>query len=142
MDNTAQMGNQGDLGNKGTTSQPIQPTPISIPQKEQGPAINSTPEIIKPSGEVVLPQEVSEAGVEKTPEVQPLPPDAEKVGVKLAKEATPVVREPSGAVQLPKTEEAVKSEMKTQKNPSNSATWWLMLMWRQFKKMHKKLLGG
>ncbi|MBI2074761.1 MAG: hypothetical protein HYT83_02895 [Candidatus Levybacteria bacterium] len=95
---------------------------------------------MKPSEpEPSIPKEVVEAGVEKVLENAVLPPDVEKLDVRLAKESTPVVTKPTGIVSLPMTEEEVKKEIAVNKNLVNSLAWWLALVYKQFKKMHKKI---
>lgn len=137
MDDTAQP--QSAVSQSAQPAPPPVPSgPVGIAQKEQAPVINQ--EYIKPSEpEPSIPKEVVEAGVEKVLENAVLPPDVEKLDVRLAKESTPVVTKPTGIVSLPMTEEEVKKEIAVNKNLVNSLAWWLALVYKQFKKMHKKI---
>ena len=96
-----------------------------------------TAEYITPSAEVQqveISKEVAEAGVEAVVEQQPLPPAVQKIGVHLAKEATPVSTTPSGAVQLPVTLEEAQRIVKKKQNPVNSIVWLALLIVKQFRK--------
>lgn len=128
---------------------PIQSTPVSIAQKEQagGVAVDGETEVIIRSSEIEpqLSKEVAAAGVERIAGVTPVPPEAVKVGVKLAREATPVVTQPTGLIQLPVPEEEAKRVVRTNGNVSNSALWQAIAVIRQIKRhvlrMHEKLKG-
>lgn len=107
---------------------PQQPAPqpqysVSGPHKEAGPIMQApVSEYVRPS-EVTpqIPQEVSEAGVEVSPNPEhvPLNQTHQQVGIQHAKEATPVVIPTQPTVQLPYTAlEAKEIEKKTSINES------------------------
>jgi len=115
--------------------QPVAPSGHG--QKEIGMSSAGTAEYITPSAEVQqveISKEVAEAGVEAVVEQQPLPPAVQKIGVHLAKEATPVSTTPSGAVQLPVTLEEAQRIVKKKQNPVNSIVWLALLIVKQFRK--------
>lgn len=123
---------------------PAQPQmPFNQPQdhgvaggaKEMPPVTN---EWVSPSNpEIVLPQEVKEAGVEANPTVQPIPSSAANVGVKMAREATPVkpVEEEQIGMQTPR---AVLTQLKNiHKSVKDSFTWLVRLVIKEQDKKEK-----
>ncbi len=129
-----------DQGNQQQVSstQPVA-RPISGVHKELGPIGSS--ELIKPSEqEPVIPPEVAEAGVEtvRDRETPQLTPHDGKAGLSHANEAVSVHTSPSGFVQLPKTEEEVKKELKLHHKIGNSITWFLTTLLRQWKMLNRK----
>ena len=124
-DSVSQMTDQTNQQN-----QPVQdqksapfatPAPVSLPQKEQAPVISDASkdqaaELIKPSEEEPkIPQEVKEAGVEAVSEKPYLTEEHKALGIKHAKEGTPVSTQPSGIVKLPMSENEALKIIKTTK---------------------------
>lgn len=156
MDNTQvsiiQGGNSNPPGSNQVTNQPLvntPPSPVSPPQKEQVEPIlgQATSEaILKPEGwiepsekEPQIHPEVAEAGVERVSSTPELTPEAQKTGLRLAKESTPVSTQPSGAVQLPISEQKSKNILRFHKKVANSVTWLAVLVLKHFKKIHRKI---
>lgn len=132
---TSQVQTNQVMDDSGATAQPVQtsvPPVQPVIQKEQEGLPAS--EFIKPSfEEPVLHPEVAEAGVEKVSELPGINEEHEQIGVKLAKESTPVSKEPSGIIQLPSTYQKAQQVMKTHKKVSDSILWLYTLIIKQFK---------
>ncbi|MBI2033166.1 MAG: hypothetical protein HYT10_01745 [Candidatus Levybacteria bacterium] len=130
-----------------TVSQPTSSSPVGGFNKEQAPIVYpfETGEVITASEkEPVLHPEIQEAGVEvsRNPEIPDLTIHDKNAGIKHSGDILPVNTAPTGAVQLPMTEEEANSVLKKGKNPKKSLTWLAIAVIRQMKIMHRKLLGG
>lgn len=106
------------------TSQPVSGGPKEAPRP-----IGQSAEWVSPSTpEVNLPKEVSEAGVESRPVVQPIPQVVQQLGVQHAKEATPVnsVKVEPLTIQTPRS---VLDHLKTvHKSVKDSFSWLVRLI--------------
>lgn len=123
-------------------NQQIPQVPAATPHKEAEPVAISTQasaEFLKPS-EVApeISKEVAEAGVEAVSETPPVTPLHKQMGIEPAKESVPVQTQPSGAVQLPQSQEEAATLLKKNSDVRNSRTWWLTWFIRQFKISHSK----
>lgn len=99
-------------------------------------------EIVIPSEQAPeLHPEVEAAGVEVSPnhEVPQLTLADKKAGLDYAKEATPVVVQPTGMVQLPMTEEQAKQTINVHKKFSDAMLWFAMTILKQYKRMHQQI---
>lgn len=106
------------------------PQPINIAPKEQEP-ISSLEGLVKPSEtEPSVDKELTDIGVQKTPQAPVLTIEAKEAGMQHAKEAIPVLTQPSGAVQLMQD---VKAQGGNTKNSNNSIRW----LWELLKKLAK-----
>lgn len=92
MDDTVVSDQSQVVSQNSTTTVPVQQVPTSVGSsgKEQGPVGNVAEYVTPSTPEVATPPEVKEY-VEVKPEVPVVPQSAQQAGVKLAKEATPVI---------------------------------------------------
>ncbi len=126
--------------------QPVAPMPaqpISGGSKEAPVPLGAAQEWVSPSTpEVVMPKEVSEAGVEATPVIQPIPQQVQQLGVQHAKEATPVesvVAEPLGL----KTSRSVLDQLKAaHKSVKESFSWLIRLILKEQEKKENHTTSG
>jgi len=86
--------------------------------------------------------EVKDAGVTEVSQSVELSREHEQIGIKPAAEATPVKVEnlKASAVELPMTEVQAADVVKKSNNIRSSIVWLAILMLKNFKKMHRKLL--
>ncbi len=147
MDNTAQSSNQDQTQVVPQVAPSVAPqvapvTPVSVPQKEAGPAFSKTvqqEDYIRPSEvEPIIHPEVSEHGVEAVSDHESLQltDEHKKIGIESAKESTPVATQPTGRVQLPMTEEEAKQAVKIHKKVSDSIVWLAQLILKHAKMAH------
>lgn len=119
-----------------------QTSPVGHVQKEQELMGHSdqdfrVEESVKPSEvEPKINPEVAEAGVEKVSHLPQLTPDDHKIGVKLAKESTPVSAQPSGMVRLPMTAEEAKRYAKSG-DVTSSKRWFAALIEKVYMQLNK-----
>lgn len=147
MDQNSQQDNS-NAQNQDQVNNQVQPqavsSPVSSPQKEQiEPVLGQTPpEWVKPSEkEPEIHPEIAEAGIKETSELPELKEDHKKAGIELAKESTPVSTEPLGIVELPMTQAQASNIVKKNKDSANALVWLAILVLKQIKKMHGKLLN-
>lgn len=126
-----------------TVATPGQPVaPVSTGHKEAAPMLQSVD--IKPSDHTELvpnvDQELKEAGVEHTPQVEhpKLTAEDKKAGIEVAKAAVPVSSVTGSKVKLPFTEEKVEEIRKTT-SLKDSLRWFAEEVLREIKKTHEKL---
>lgn len=152
MDDTAQSG-LSDAGQPDVPASHVPPAPpqpmsgISHGVKEAEPLASpqmsfEAPVVKSSEAEPTLHPEVQEAGVEIVSHQPPLTPEHHAAGVTVSGDVVPVFTQPTGNVQLPMTEQEVVSEIKQLKNVKQSKLWWLMLLLKQFKKLHMKVMNG
>ncbi len=121
-------------------------SPVSPVQKEQEALIRQVgvvdTEWIKPSEKKPeIHPEIAEAGIKEVSELPELKEDHKKAGIELAKESTPVSTEPLGIVELPMTQTQASNIVKKNKDATNALVWLAILVLKQIKKMHGKLLN-
>lgn len=132
MQDSDQTTDQNNTSNDPQNSTPVGYTHVGSLQKEQGFGF-SQGEMIKPTEQgPQISKELKDAGVEKAQGLLKIEEEHEKIGIKLAKEATPVSTSPSG-VSLPQTSQGIKNLLKS-KNPAQSFFWFLTLFLKQLKK--------
>ena len=90
---------------------------------------------------IVNDKEVAEAGVAEVSQGVELNKEHERIGVKNSGETTPVKVDSNTKVQLPLEQKEAQKIVKTNKNIKSSVVWLAILMLKNFKKMHRKLLG-
>lgn len=128
MDNQTQNPNQPN-------QQPVQQY-TSVGRSKEMPGAPSNEWVAPSTPEVVLPQEVKEAGVEAKPSMPSIPQDVAKAGVVHAKEATPAptVSEPFGM----KTPRSVLQQLKeTHKKVTEGFSWLVRLIIKEQDKKEK-----
>jgi len=107
--------------------------------KEAGPGVVKSNEALSPSTpELELPAEMKEMGAETKSEIPSFPEAVEKIGVRHAKETTPVTTQPTGVVILPMTKTQTQTILKKHKKIRDSLIWLAMLIFRQWQIAEKK----
>jgi hypothetical protein len=147
MDDTAQKQVQGN-DQAQTPPQPVnQASPVQ-PQVAPLGSLNKEAELA-PVSDFVRPtetpavkdREVTEAGVTEVSTLPELSKEHEQIGIKPSAEATPVTIEtPSEDTNWPMTQVQATQVTKQNKNIRSSIVWLAILMLKNFKKMHRKLL--
>jgi len=152
MDDTAQKQNQVQ-----PQAQPAVRTPLdnvqqapAVPAQQPVPtgSLNKEAELapvadfVKPTEmPAVKDREVAEAGVTEITQSVELSREHEQIGIKPSAEATPVkIKDSSGEDHLPLTQTQAAQVVKKNKNIRSSIVWLAILMLKNFKKMHWKLL--
>ena len=113
-----------------------QTAPAGSIQKEQGPVVLTSPtaEFIKPSEQAPqISKELLEMGVESVSNVPDLTKQHQEAGIDHAKESVPVAAEPTGAVQIPMTQNQAQTNLKLHKKVSDSIVWLATLILKYFK---------
>ena len=156
MDDTAQKQNQvNDNAQPQDQAQPAPRSPLDkvLPQPQPQPvptgSLNKEAEMaavsdfVKPSETTpVKDREVAEAGVTEVAQGVELSKEHEQIGVKRSAETTPVKIENSGeSIQYPLDPIQAQQIVRTNKNSKSSILWMAILMLKNFKKIHRKLLG-
>lgn len=147
MDTTAQQSQNPQTHPQDSSAvQTVQPqpvVPVGQPNKEFGPV--ATSDVLKPTETApVISPEVAEHGVEvvKSTETVPLTLEDQKHGVTHAKETMPVHTEPKGMVTLPLTQQQAVATLKTTKSVKESIAWLAVLVLKQLKRMHEKIMSS
>ncbi|MBI4079025.1 MAG: hypothetical protein HY429_01880 [Candidatus Levybacteria bacterium] len=153
MDNSAQKTQNTSLATPAPAplQQPSPPqvaqTPISGVQKEHevlGAPLQSSETLLTPvETKPALSPEVEKAGVEVPLEHEPpqIPHEAQEAGLAHAKESAPLPTTPSETLVLPMDPKQAHIILKTHKKISDSIVWLAMLVLRQVKMMHEKVIG-
>lgn len=130
-----------------SVAQPIG-TPLPTPRpalKEQMPAVpvmtEAAPLIAPSETEPEIVKELADIGVEKVSHTPTITEDHKNAGLELAKESVPVTTAPSGMIQLPITEEEAVKTVKFHKKISDSIVWLAMIILRQIKIAHQRVIN-
>lgn len=135
MDDNSQKQNQSD----NQVQQPL--NPVSTPQKEVEMAPVS--DYLAPSAEIesiIKDKEVTDAGVKEVSQTPHLTEEHFKTGIKHAAESTPVLREPTGQVKLPMSQDQAQQQAKG--STTDAATWLANFILRLFKKTRVSSTGS
>jgi hypothetical protein len=138
---------QGPLGGVQPQSQPVD-QPVSQPQVTPIGSMHKEAELAPVSDFVKLSEtpavkdrEVAEAGVKEISQTPELTKEHEQIGVRPSAEVTPVkIEESSESSRMPMTQVQATQIAKKNKNIKSSIVWLAILMLKNFKKMHRKLL--
>lgn len=130
LSNNPQVSTNQTQGSIPATNQPISTTPF---HKESEP-VKTEPFLKASEVEPDLENELKQVGVESITEKPALNKEHEQIGVRHAKEATPVHTEPKGLVNLPIPVARAEEVVKTHKKVSESILWMAKTVVRQFKK--------
>jgi hypothetical protein len=139
---------QGPLGGAQPPFQPADQTAVSQPQVAPIGSVHKEAELAPVSdfvklseAPVVKDREVSEAGVKEVVQTPELTKEHEQIGVKPSAEITPVkIESLSESSRMPMTQVQAAQIAKKNKNIKSSIVWLAILMLKNFKKMHRKLL--
>jgi hypothetical protein len=148
MDDTAQKQAQAQPAVR-TPLDNIQQPQVVVPQQpvitgslHKEAEIAPVSDFVKPSeAPAIKDREVAEAGVSEVTQHVELSREHEQIGIKPSAEATPVrVENPSEDANWPMTQVQATQVTKANKNIKSSIVWLAILMLKNFKKAHRRLL--